>query len=442
MEHASADSAESPMLSEALKELDDPAAPISHALKHYAASRIYQAIESCFAHWENVPDLCHADLYFDYLNTLEEAQNRRDFLLATQGYLARLQNAHTFFIDFMLQKNASFGFWARPLPASAAEPHNQVWTVYDTTRADLHLEDVIKEVNALPADEFFSHYTRFVSASKPEAATYNLLRGYSFLFPDQLTLTLADSRKLLISRKEATNPSLHQNRVELDTSGQHPRLLIGSFAKPEFEEQALTFLSQLDNHSPLILDLRGNGGGDTPMRLMKKLCLEPIPIWQERTPQFTALEKAQQGLAAFQNGKLSAHHKQPNAQTTIMQQLTNGETIPVDPEPFQGQLIVLIDVGSCSATEDLLIPLKHSGRATIIGEASAGSTGQPYFEAPLPHTQLMVSTKRTAFPDGTQFEGIGIQPDHPVIPTAEDIQQGNDPALALAQQLLGNIVTA
>ena len=116
--------------------------------------------------------------------------------------------------------------------------------------------------------------------------------------------------------------------------------------------------------------------------------------------------------------------------------LENGDHLPASPTPFKGKLVVLIDIGSCSSTEDLLIPLKHSGRATIVGEASAGSTGQPYFEAPLPNTQLMVSTKRTDFPDGSRFEGMGIQPDHPVTLTAEDIQQGNDPALIRAEQLL------
>ncbi len=116
--------------------------------------------------------------------------------------------------------------------------------------------------------------------------------------------------------------------------------------------------------------------------------------------------------------------------------LENGDHLPASPAPFKGKLIVLIDIGSCSSTEDLLIPLKHSGRATIVGEASAGSTGQPYFEAPLPGTLLMVSTKRTDFPDGSTFEGVGIQPDYPVSLTAKDLQQGNDPALSRAEQLL------
>ncbi|GHB27611.1 hypothetical protein GCM10007094_14930 [Pseudovibrio japonicus] len=418
-----------------LTSVEDPSAPIPSALKHYAAGRIYSAVETCFAHWENVPDLCNADLYFDYLNALEGTQDRLGFLLATQSYLARLQNAHTQFIDRTLLKNSSFGFWARPLPASASTPNDLVWTVCKSTLSDLKTGDIIKEVNNRPAKEFFDHYTQFVSASKPEAVSYSLMfRG--FLFPERLNLTLSDGRKLHISRTAAKPPLTRQKRVELDRSGKHPRLIIRSFAEPEFEQQALAFLNQIDNEAPLILDLRGNGGGDTPSSLRKKFCKEPTPLSMERTPQFMGLEKAEQALPAFQNGELSALHLPPNVQRTPMTLLTKGEIQPASLTPFKGKLVVLIDIGSCSATEDLLIPLKQSGRAVFVGEASAGSTGQPYFEAPLPGTQLMVSTKRTDFPDGSTFEGVGIQPDYPVPLTAEDLQQGNDPALIRAEQLL------
>ncbi len=279
-----------PDLRNALTNLNDPSAPMPPALKYYAAGRIYSAVETCFAHWENVPDLCNADLYFDYLNALEGTQDRRGFLLATQSYLARLQNAHTQFIDHTLLQNPSFGFWARPLPASASTPNDLVWTVCGSTLSDLQKGDIIKEVNDRPADEFFAHYTQFVSASKPEAASYTLLfRG--FLFPEQLGLTLSNGKRLQVSRIGAKHPlSLHKG-VEMDHSGKFPRLIIRSFSKPEFEQQALDLLSQIDDQSPLILDLRGNTGGDTPSNLRTKFCVEPIPLSMERTPQFMGLEK-------------------------------------------------------------------------------------------------------------------------------------------------------
>jgi carboxyl-terminal processing protease len=45
---------------------------------------------------------------------------------------------------------------------------------------------------------------------------------------------------------------------------------------------------------------------------------------------------------------------------------------------------------------------------------------------------LSVSTKRESFPDGSQFEGIGITPTIDVHVTGEDLANGRDPVLEKA----------
>jgi len=46
-----------------------------------------------------------------------------------------------------------------------------------------------------------------------------------------------------------------------------------------------------------------------------------------------------------------------------------------------------------------------------------------------------LSTKREFFPDGSEFEGVGISPDIEVKSTIEDLRQGSDPVLRRAQEL-------
>jgi carboxyl-terminal processing protease len=65
----------------------------------------------------------------------------------------------------------------------------------------------------------------------------------------------------------------------------------------------------------------------------------------------------------------------------------------------------------------------------IIGEPAWGSTGQPLVTDFRNGMSLSVSTKRESFPDGSQFEGIGIIPDTEVHPTADDLRTGTDPVL-------------
>jgi len=68
-------------------------------------------------------------------------------------------------------------------------------------------------------------------------------------------------------------------------------------------------------------------------------------------------------------------------------------------------LIVLVDERCGSACEDFAMPLKFSGRATLIGRSTTGSSGQPYMFDFGNGMSFRISTKRQCFPDGSTFEG-------------------------------------
>jgi carboxyl-terminal processing protease len=48
---------------------------------------------------------------------------------------------------------------------------------------------------------------------------------------------------------------------------------------------------------------------------------------------------------------------------------------------------------------------------------------------------LKISVKREYFPDGSEFEGVGIKPDIEVHPTIDDFRNGRDPVLEKALEL-------
>jgi carboxyl-terminal processing protease len=50
---------------------------------------------------------------------------------------------------------------------------------------------------------------------------------------------------------------------------------------------------------------------------------------------------------------------------------------------------------------------------------------------------LNVTSIRRTFPDGSQFEGVGISPDVEIHPTAQDLKQGRDVVLNKALELAG-----
>jgi carboxyl-terminal processing protease len=101
----------------------------------------------------------------------------------------------------------------------------------------------------------------------------------------------------------------------------------------------------------------------------------------------------------------------------------------------EGRVILIADSTCGSACEDFVMPLKYSGRATIVGETTNGSSGQPYMYDFGNGMMFRVGTKRMYFPDGAEFEGVGIKPDIEVSPTPADIKADRDPVLERAVAL-------
>ena len=102
---------------------------------------------------------------------------------------------------------------------------------------------------------------------------------------------------------------------------------------------------------------------------------------------------------------------------------------------FKGNIYVLINGASYSASSILASKLHGTKRAVFIGEETGGAyngtvAGQ-YKIISLPNTKLryrlglmQIETPHTQEPDG-----YGVKPDYEVIPTAQDIQENRDPEL-------------
>ena len=103
--------------------------------------------------------------------------------------------------------------------------------------------------------------------------------------------------------------------------------------------------------------------------------------------------------------------------------------------PYKGVLFLLTNGGCFSACEDFVVSFKDNHRATIIGERTAGSSGQPYSHRFENGMGFGLSTKREFMPDGSPFEGVGIAPDIEMHVHAADLASGRDPVLENALSL-------
>ncbi len=159
-------------------------------------------------------------------------------------------------------------------------------------------------------------------------------------------------------------------------SSKIPFLRIPSFETKSFEEAAVGFADQLQEEKVLILDLRGNGGGNTPLRLLARLGCDTTQTHY-------------------------AEHRKRNCRRALA---IPSETQEPATSHFTGRLVMLTDPETASAAEDFLMPFKDNGR---VGETTAGSSGQPLYKELGDGMRLWIGAKRQTFPDGGQFEGVG-----------------------------------
>jgi C-terminal processing protease CtpA/Prc len=109
-----------------------------------------------------------------------------------------------------------------------------------------------------------------------------------------------------------------------------------------------------------VLDLRENGGGTSSIgyRILGHFLSEPGQgeAWRTRlyNPTFRAWKQPQPWYEGTPDAIKLA-----------------------DRSRYSRPVYVLISARTCSAAEDFLIPLKVQKRATLVGEATCGSSGQP-----------------------------------------------------------------
>ncbi len=180
----------------------------------------------------------------------------------------------------------------------------------------------------------------------------------------------------------------------------------------------------------IVLDLReaaGTGSGrENGYAILARLIERPALTSRWRTPQYRPAYRGAD--APDSNG---AWLDAPS--DTIRPRQGGGRS------RFGGPVAVLSSPRTAGAAEDLLVAFRNGARGPVIGEMSAGSTGQTLLLPLRRGWQLRVTVTRDAFPDGTEFARSGIAPELPVAVRVEDVLAGRDAALERAREYLKSL---
>ena len=180
-------------------------------------------------------------------------------------------------------------------------------------------------------------------------------------------------------------------------------------------------MAEAAKYKKFILDLRGNGGGYVKIEeyLVGHFFERDLKI-----ADFVIRGKTKARIAKVQNERA-----------------------------FKGELIVLIDSDSASASEVFARVIQLEKRGKIVGDVSAGAVmtstfvvmenarGVEGFET-FSLFGVNITVADLIMSDGNRLEKTGVIPDHPVGPTGVALLNGNDPVLAFAAGLLGTKISA
>ena len=196
----------------------------------------------------------------------------------------------------------------------------------------------------------------------------------------------------------------------------------------------------------LILDLRGNvGGGLGSLRLMSYLCADRRPIGHSLTRHRFA--------KGYDKHRLTRIGKIPSGKVELLRMALKFRFLHKDrslvlvteglgPQPFHGQIVILINEHTYSAAEMVASFAAENKLATLVGVTTAGQVlGGANFQLHQGYTLRMPIAGWYTWNEQC-IEGRGVSPDMEVSVTQRDLLEGRDAQMEQALTLLQPVSVA
>lgn len=280
-------------------------------------------------------------------------------------------------------------------------------------RTDLKPGDVIVSIDDQPVAEVIKQRLRYSRLSDETNARYRAV-GALFEGPAETSVKVTWSNRK--GKQKSAVLQRYWNQRELGFSNQRKGdiaiLRIDAFTQSVAAEFTRTLPDVLEGVEGIVLDLRGNGGGDAEaMADVASLFLD----------EGTNLGRfADRSGAAFELETFSKRLWRSTA-----------------PPQIKLPLVVLTSENTSSAAEIMVAALQVNHRAHVIGTGTCGCVLAIRSRHALPDGGVLDVSEfdyRTA--GGVRLEGAGIKPDRLVLTTRADIYSRYDRTLELARKIL------
>lgn len=432
---------------------------LSKAEKIYGLSKFWQEVNYNFVYLDKVDREAWDREYQKLITEVQETPNDYEYYKLLQKFCALLKDGHTNVypnkeIWDMLHKN----FTTHNLIMSRIEGKPVITGINESKKEDLPIGTQVVEVNGLPVEQYLAEFiSPYISSSTDyvlqEWAVKDMFRApagtkFDVLFKlpqgeqKKMQFTVADKP----SEEPVFPPAKEKKLLDLRWVKQDEiaYVALNSFADEKIGEEFRAVLPEIYKAKKLIIDLRENGGGNTGIgrdileflttdtllygsRSQTRLHIPTLKAWGEWTKEKDTMgnEEARRTYLAHRDALTHFFPYEP-------------DTVKPGKKKHIVPTALLLSHNTASAAEDFLIYADGQPHMIKIGEASFGSTGQPYHFAMVGGGFARVCTKKDTYPDGREFVGVGIQPNLEVKKSLQDYLENRDPVLeAAVKQLKG-----
>ena len=394
-------------------------------------SRLWAEIKFGFVYFGRVPELNWDSLYTAYLPRVMESQSTREYYQLLCAMVAQLHDGHTRvnvpppLYDSVLYQPA--------LRTGLADERVVIVQVEDPAlrKAGIRPGVEILRVDGMPVRGYATQRIEpYVSASTPQGAAVQVYDYGLLLGPENsaVDLELRDGIGKPFVRTLKRNcrliSMLPQGVEYRRLPGNIAYVALNSFGQESVVAKFDSLYEKLAAAEALILDLRENGGGNSGLAfdILGYMTADSFDIIRWEALDYRALARAR--------GEGIAKYEEPPVRWPA-----NGT------KPFAKPVAVLIGPRTGSAAEDACAVFRSMKRGVLVGEATAGTTGQPLVFSLPGGGNATVCTAHCTYADGSEFVGIGVQPDIEVRAMISDIRSGRDPALNAALKHLKGAVS-
>lgn len=393
----------------------------TYPLKGYrilAGVRLWSAVRHFFPHLDLIDEDWDSVLY-DFIPRLESASDSLEYALVIAEMVTRIHDSHGF-VWAPAFAGSGFGIAPPPVATRMIEGVPVITKILDdstTRKMELEVGDVVLAVDGEDAEGRMDRYSGILSASTPAAKSRRVMENWLSGAEGSVARLRIRDRNDMIRSVELPRRTAHWSELRRHRSEEILRVLPGNIGYADLDQLTIAMVDSMFimfRDSPgIIFDMRGHPRGTA-------WSIAPRLTDQEHVP--TNLYREQFAMG-------------PDT-TESVEMRSTGRLPDTDKERYTGHTVMLIDERTISQGEGTGLMFKAANGTVFIGSSTMGANGE-VTNLVLPGDIFVTfSGAEFLYPDGRQFQRVGLIPDVHVEPTLNGIRAGRDEVLEQAIHFL------